>query len=67
VTSDADVERMARAGRRLRKAMHPADDAEDGCLQVLVQVVRVEHIEALVDMAERASGRGPVVLSWRPR
>jgi hypothetical protein len=44
---------MARAGRRLHDALQPADDVEETTLQMLVQTIRVEHVEALAAMAER--------------
>lgn len=57
--TDAEAERAARAGRRLAAVLRPRDDVERYCLEVLCQVVRVEHIEALAEMAERVSRREP--------
>lgn len=57
MTTGAEAERVARAGRRLAEALRPRDDVEAFCLEVLCQVVRVEHIEALAEMAERATRR----------
>jgi hypothetical protein len=37
MTTDADAERMARAGRRLRDALQPREDLEEFCLEVLGQ------------------------------
>jgi hypothetical protein len=53
VTSDQEAERMARAARRLREALHPRTDVEDFDLQILSQALRVELIESLAGMAER--------------
>jgi len=53
VITDDEAMAMATAGRRLRDALQPRTDVEEWHLQVLVQVARVELIEALADMAER--------------
>jgi hypothetical protein len=53
MTTDAEAERMARAARRLREALHPQTDVEDFDLQILSQALRVELVESLAGMAER--------------